>query len=71
MFGIAYMSRNNPFEAMEEAADAANYFFFDVLQNRQRQNRDDDLDLVLTGAWHAFKLHQVAQELSQKRRGTP
>jgi hypothetical protein len=71
-FGIGYMLRSNPHEAMEEAADAANYFFFDVLQHRQRQDGEDtDFDVALTGAWYAFKLHQAAQELSRKRRGSP
>lgn len=69
VFGLAYLKRDNPREALEEAADAANYFMFDWLQNLQRTGGDEELDLVLTGAWHAFKLHQTALELMRKRRG--
>lgn len=69
IFGHEYLRRKNPVEAQEEAADAALYFFFDVLVAR-RNGDDEQVDLALTGAYHAAKMHEVAQQLRAKRQGS-
>lgn len=71
LFGLRYLRRPNLREAKEEGSDGGNYFYMDMLQNRHLTGRDDDMDLVLEGAWHAFKMHEVAQQLSARRRGSP
>lgn len=70
-FGLAYLSRDNLREAMEEFADGANYFFFDTLQHLRNRGDDDDYELALTAALHAYKAHRAARELAAKRRGSP
>lgn len=70
-FGLSYLSRQNLREADQEGADGANYLFFDVLKYRRRTGRDDDLELALQGAYHAFKAFDCARRLEAKRRGSP
>ena len=69
-FGLKFLVRDNPAEACEEAADLANYGLFDVLVARRR-GEDDELDLALTMALHAFKAHEAACRLRAKRHGAP
>lgn len=70
-FGHSSLAKNNCAEAMEEAADFANYMFFDVLRHLRDAGNDDDLALALTGALHAFWAYRCARELAGKRRGAP
>lgn len=70
-FGLDYLGRDNLGESMEEFSDGSNYFFFDYLEAIRRHGEDYEIDLVLTGAWHAYQAHQVAQQLRSKRRGAP
>ncbi len=55
-FGSAYLGRDNIGEAWEEAADFANYAFFEVL-NRRAEGKDDRMDLALIAAHHAAMAH--------------
>lgn len=70
-FGHAFLARDNLEDAAEEFADGSNYFLFDHLQQLRRAGRDDEISLVLTGAWHSFQAHRCARQLAAKRRGTP
>lgn len=56
IFGDAYLNRDNIAEAWEEAADLANYAFFEALQ-RRNQGKDDRMDLALMAAHHAAMAH--------------
>lgn len=62
LFGDAYLTRDNISEAWEEAADLANYAFFEVLQRRD-QGKDDRVDLALMAAHHAAMAHLTLLKL--------
>jgi hypothetical protein len=70
-FGLSFLGRDNLPEAREEAADGANYFFFDHLQQVRREGVDDDFDLVLIGAHHFYLAHKTARALRARRAGAP
>lgn len=70
-FGHSHLRRDNLREAREEAADGANYLLFDHLQEIRATGRDEDMDLVLTGAKHFYLAHKAAQNLRERRRGAP
>jgi hypothetical protein len=61
-FGHTYLRRNNPAEAMEEAADLAIYLFQETLR-RRRLGEDEEADIALTGALHAAKGFETAQRM--------
>jgi hypothetical protein len=61
-FGHAYLSRNNPAEAMEEVADYCNYMFQETLR-RRRLGEDEEADIALTGALHAARAFECAQRM--------
>lgn len=63
-FGFAYLSRNNPEEAQEEAADGQIYCYLEVLKDRRAGETDIDFDL-LDAASHFALAHQALQ----RRRG--
>lgn len=43
----------------------------EVIQHYERTGNDDDVDVALTGAWHAYLAHKAIRELAAKRGGTP
>lgn len=57
-----YLSRNNPREAQEEAADLVNYLFLETLR-RRRLGEDEEESLALTGALYAAKAYEIAAEM--------
>lgn len=50
-FGLKFLNRDNAPEGMEEAADGANYAFFEILKSR-RENGPDKEDRALRAAYH-------------------
>lgn len=62
-FGLEYLRRNNPQEAVEEAADLANYLYMEGLR-RKRLEEDEEADALLTGAFYAYKAFEVCHRLS-------
>lgn len=69
-FGFAYLDRDNPREAIEEAADGANYAFFEVLRNR-RKGEDEQIDVALLAAYHFGKAYHALDEMRRKEHGVP
>ena len=57
-----YLSRSNPREAQEEAADLVNYLFLETMR-RRRLGEDEEADIALTGAHHAAKAYEAAQRM--------
>lgn len=57
-FGLAYLTRNNPAEAQEEAADGQIYCYLEVLKDRRSGESDVDFDL-LDAARHFALAHQA------------
>lgn len=70
-FGLTYLVRDNETEALEEFTDGANYLAFSSLQAVRSESDDDEIDLVMTAMYHAFKGHQAARRLRAKRHGHP
>lgn len=70
-FGLRFLGRENTRDAREEAGDGANYFLFDHLQYIRHHDEDEDIDEVLTGAYHAYKTYESARRLRLKRQGSP
>lgn len=70
-FGLAYLSRDNCSEALEEAVDLALYMHLDVLKHLREDGDDEDMALALTAAKHAFLAHKAVRELAAKRQGAP
>lgn len=70
-FGMEYLVRSNTTEALEETADLALYAFLDSLKQRRDQGSDEDFDLVLMGAFHAYKAHETMRHLRSRRHGAP
>lgn len=68
-FGLAYLCRPNLPEAQQEWADGANYIFFDALRNRRATGQDEDLDVALSVAYHAYMADHFTRLLASKRRG--
>lgn len=59
-FGLRYLSRDNALEGTEEAADLANYAFFEVLKARRNgEDEEEALAYALEAAYHAAKAHQA------------
>jgi hypothetical protein len=71
LFGLKYLRKENCQEACEEAADIGIYMHLDVLCHARKHDSEEDIDLALTAAWHAFKAHEAARLLASKRRGGP
>lgn len=59
-FGLNYLSRSNPEEGQEEAADGLNYAAFDWLCDRRAGIEEIDPDLL--DAAHHFALAHAALE---------
>ncbi len=66
-FGYEFLARNNPAEGLEEAADGANYAFFDILQSR-RDGDEEEWALALTAAYHFAHAYRA---LGLMHTGTP
>lgn len=66
-FGFAYLSRDNPAEGLEEAADLAIYAYLDTLK-ALREGEDDELALALTAARKAWEAHEALNALLSRRR---
>ena len=63
-FGLAYLTRDNPTEALEEFADGANYAMFTRLRDLEEFGDDPDvMRLALDVALYSFRAHAAAQEL--------
>lgn len=71
IFGLAFHRRDNPLEAMEEAADGAIYMLLDTLKQRREGRGDEDIDVILTAAKHFALAHKYLAALRAKRRHTP
>lgn len=69
-FGLRFLSRNNPQEAREEAADLANYCAFDLLSSI-RKGEELEEDEALTAAWHVFQAYCSLLQLERKHHGSP
>ena len=70
-FGFRYLNRSNTSEALEEAADYCLYLLLDSLREIRDNGSEEDMDLVLIGARHAFKCHETARHLRARRHGAP
>lgn len=70
-FKHRYLARDNRVDAREEAADLANYMYFDVLQNLRLTGTEDEKELALTAAYHAYKAYEATLRLGRKRQGSP
>jgi hypothetical protein len=70
IFGHSYLVRDNIEEAVEEAADGANYAYFETLKNR-RLGREDQIALALTAAQKFYEAYEALQLLRIKERGAP
>jgi hypothetical protein len=70
-FGFRYLNRSNTTEALEEAADFALYLMLDSLREVRDNGSEEDMDLVLIGARHAYKAHATARHLRARRHGAP
>lgn len=53
-----YLGRDNATEGQDEAADAANYAWFELLRQRQ-QGQEEEWATALTAAYHAAKLYEA------------
>jgi len=70
-FRHRYLTRDNRAEALEEAADLANYMLFDVLQHLRKTGTEDEKELALTVAFHAYESYEAVLRLGRKRAGSP
>jgi len=70
-FGFAYASRDNLAESVEELSDFVIYLLLDGLKHRRNGGGDEDLELALTGAMHAFRAYEATRHLAARRRGSP
>lgn len=70
-FGDAYLHRDNLAEAREELADLGIYALLDSLQAIRDGKGDEDFELVLTMAHHAYLAYKTSMRLAAKRRGAP
>jgi len=66
-FGLEYLSRNNPLEGQEEAADGLNYSFFETLKDIRAGEQEIDPDLL--DAAHHFALAHAALDRRRARKG--
>jgi hypothetical protein len=72
VFGEASIhSRDNISEALEEAADGANYAAFDHIVTRHREGQDGDIDLALTVAQKFYEAYEALVMLDAKRHHAP
>lgn len=69
-FGFAYLGRDNCVEAQEEVADFSLYMMLAALKNR-RAGRDENLDVALTAAYHAYMAYRFATLYREKEQGAP
>jgi hypothetical protein len=65
-FGLAYLTRDNPAEAMEEAADGCIYAFLQVLCDVREGESEVDFDL-LDAALHFSLAHQAMTRRRARR----
>lgn len=70
-WGAAHLTKDNLSEAVEEAADFANYLYFDLLCARRERGEHEDLSLALTACWHSYRAYLATQQLRAKRTGAP
>lgn len=71
VFRQVFLTRENLREAEEEAADLCLYACLDTLKARRAGLGDQDLDMALTVAHHAYKAYEGLIALRAKRRGAP
>lgn len=64
-FGHRHLSRDNPLDGMEEAADGALYAFFDILQDR-RAGDEEEWGLALTAAKHFAEAYHALKMLRRR-----
>ena len=64
LYGNAYRRKDNVTEGIEEACDLVAYAAFDVLIHG-----DEDIDLALTAAWHAYRASVALWTMRMKQRG--
>lgn len=69
-FGFRYLDRDNVAEGAEEAADGANYAYFEMLQAR-RLGLDPEEDLLLSAAQHFALAYASLAAAQHKHRGAP
>ncbi len=66
-FGDEYLTRDNAGEGLEEAADGANYGYFDVLRtDAEGGDVDEALQLALIAAHHFYEGHRTLHALRAK-----
>jgi hypothetical protein len=70
-FRHSFLGRNNCDEGLEEAVDLALYSLLDTLRAKREGRGDEDIDLALTAAAHAFHAHSALRRLKAKRAGAP
>lgn len=73
IFRQTFLSRPNLLrDIREEASDGALYACLDNLKQRRATGADEDsIDLLLTAAFHAYKMFEATLELEAKRHGAP
>lgn len=70
-FQHSFLGRENCAEGQEEAVDLALYALLDTLKARREGRGEEDMDLALTAAMHAFHAHEALARLRAKRGGAP
>lgn len=70
-FGVQYLDRRNAIEALEEAADGANYLFFHALQKVKQGRREEDIDSDLMAAYYFYKAWSAAAQAERKDHQAP
>ncbi len=69
-YALRFHGIDNEAEAMEEAADWANYLAFGVLK-RRREGRETHDDLALRAVFHIWQAYVATCEIQRKDAGAP
>ena len=70
-FGNVFLSRDNPREAQEEAADGALYAMLDMLRHLRETGSREDYDATLRVAAKFAEAYRELLDLQAKRGGRP
>lgn len=70
-FGYQYLSRDNAADGLEEAADGANYAFFELHKMHRTEYDQDSAALLLDAAYHFAQAHHSLRQAISSREGTP
>lgn len=70
-FGLAYLSKDNCADGLEEAADGGNYSFFEIHKARREGEDPDITALCLDAAYHFAQAHASLRQAMASRAGAP